>query len=143
MNIFDGLGYMWDPFQYVEDLVEKWSPKNCKTEKDFERSLYDYLHRKLEGKNITKQHGRGRYRVDLAVDDKLFIELKKDIDTTSKLQRVLGQLEIYSKSLDNLMLVICGEVEKNIYKQLEEKIESFSDGFPVDFQCSLIMKRNK
>jgi very-short-patch-repair endonuclease len=63
---------------HVEGLTKEWKPKGCETEKHFEKSLYNYLERRLEGKKITKQHGVGRSKADIAVEKKVFIELKKD-----------------------------------------------------------------
>lgn len=122
----------------VEDLIKKWKPRSYETEKGYEESLKNYLEKKLEGIEIIKQYGKGRARVDLAAGNKIFIELKKDLKTTGQLQRLIGQLEIYAKNLDNIIIVICGEVDKSLFKQLMDKKGGYD--WNIGFDCKIVQK---
>jgi len=138
MGILDKLSFGWDSIGYVEGLIKEWKPKGCETEKDFEKSLYNYLEKRLEGKEITKQHGVGRSKVDIAVGKKVFIELKKDLKATGQLQRLIGQIEIYEKDLKNIIVVLCGEVDKNLLRQLVDGTKKYDGDFTLD--CRILQK---
>lgn len=141
MGILDDISFGWDSIGHVEGLVKDWKPQGCGSEKDYENSLYTYLEKKLEGKGITKQHGVGRSKVDIAVGKKVFIELKKDLKNTGQLQRLIGQLELYSKDISNLIIILCGEVDKNLLKQLKDKVKTYGGGFfSGDFDCRISEK---
>jgi hypothetical protein len=131
-----------DAVSHVESLVRKWKPRDCETEKDYENSLYNYLEKVMKGKEITKQYGVGRSKVDLAVGKKVFIELKKDLKNTGQLQRLFGQLELYSKDLGNIMIILCGEIDKNLLKQLRDQGKAYSGSWGLGtFDCRILEKR--
>ncbi len=144
MGLLEDIKFGWDKIGHIENLIKEWKPRGCKTEKDYEESLYNYLEKQLEGKEITKQYGVGRVKVDLAVNKKVFIELKNDLKNTGQLQRLIGQLELYAKDLNNIIIVICGDVDKNLLKQLiDQKKKSYDDAFPVlgnKFECRILQK---
>ncbi len=64
-----------DPAKIIIPLIKEWKPINCKNEKSYEKSLYNFLHEKLEDIQITKQFARGRIHADLVVGDKIIIEI--------------------------------------------------------------------
>lgn len=138
MGILDKISFLWDSVDHVEGLIKEWKPRGCETEKDFEKSLYNYLEKAMEGKEITKQYGVGRSKVDIAIGKKVFIELKKDLKNTGQLQRLIGQIEIYEKDLANVIVVLCGEVDKNLLKQLMDKTKKYDGDFTLD--CRILKK---
>jgi hypothetical protein len=81
----------------LRDLIGKWKPRSCKSEKDYENSLYEFLHKELGDTQITKQYARGRIRADIVISEKVIIELKTNLDSTGKYQRLIGQLAAYEK----------------------------------------------
>lgn len=125
MGFLDNLKFGWDSLSHVENLINEWKPRACETEKDYQNSLYNFLEEKIPEKQITKEHGIGRSKVDIAVGKKVFIELKKDIKTTAQLQRLIGQLEIYKEDCDNMLLVVCGKSDKKLIKQLRDKLKTY------------------
>lgn len=138
MGILEKISFQWDSVNHVEKLIKEWKPRGCETEKDYENSLYSYFEKVLEGKEITKQHGVGRSKVDIAVGKKVFVELKKDLKTTGQLQRLIGQIEIYEKPLENVIVILCGEVDKNLLKQLIDKTKKYDGDFSLD--CRILQK---
>src|SRR6266480_7653015 len=96
---------MWNPLTAVVALIERWTQHDCKTEKDFEKSLYEFLHRELGGVQVTKQFANGRIRADLVVADKVIVELKVNLDSTAKYHRLIGQLEEYRAWKGNIVIV--------------------------------------
>lgn len=110
----------------VLKLIESWRPRRCKTEKDFERSLFKHLGKNLSKSEVVKQYGAGRVRGDIVVDGRILIEIKNNLDSTSKLQRLFGQLEIYASDWKrDVVLVLCGEHDGHLLSQLK-KHKAFS-----------------
>src|SRR5438093_10852245 len=98
MSFLDKLKFhMWDSIGMVVSHLERWRPRGCSSEKDFENSLYKYLHEKLPDIQVTKQYAQGRVRADLVVGDRVIIELKHNLNSTAKYQRLVGQLIEYQE----------------------------------------------
>jgi hypothetical protein len=113
----------WDPAGMVVSLIQKWKPTKCGTEKAYETALYSFLHRKLEDIQITRQYARGRIRADLVVGDKVIIELKNDLNSTAKYQRLIGQLSEYKEWEGHIIILLTGQTDPNLRKQLRKYVE--------------------
>ncbi len=118
----------WDDAGTVVHLIKNWIPGECKNEKDYEKSLYPFLHAELGSIQITKQPGYGRLRADLAVGKNVLVELKHNLDSTAKLQRLIGQLEGYRESDKTVIVVLTGRTEPNLGKELRHAIEKMNYG---------------
>ncbi len=127
MGFLEKLNYFLNAAGMVEDIIKDWKPGDCRTEKDYEKSLYTFLHKRLEDIQITKQYAKGRIHADLVVGDKIIIELKNNLDTTSKYQRLIGQLAEYKDWEGKVILVLAGETDPNLRKQLKKYVEKEAD----------------
>lgn len=115
----------WDGFNMVLDVITNWKPRGCKTEKDYELSLYKKLHSELGEINIKKQYPIKEYKIDLMVNEEYLIEIKHNFTTKSHQQRLYGQLINYMdytdvNSWDNqpIIVIICGKCEPSMKKDL-------------------------
>ena len=127
MSLLSRFGFNFNPVGTVTDIIKRWRPGKCKTEKEYEKSLYTFLEKQLPDIEITKQFGIGRTKVDIAVGRKVFIEIKYKLNSTSKLQRLLGQLSLYKKEKEeDLIILLCGNVDKNILRQLKDEVEEYN-----------------
>ena len=113
-------GFTLSPFGTVREIIESWRPKGCTTEKKYEQSLLRKLQKELKEQKIQIQYGSGRQRVDIVVNGKVPIELKKDLKTTSALQRTIGQIDQYLQDWNRLFLVFCGNVAPDLLKNLKK-----------------------
>lgn len=129
MDIISKAAFFLDPTEAVKKAINKWSPNECKTEKDFENSLYNFLHEHFDDVQITKQDGVGRSRADLNVGDKVLIEVKKDLRLKSQHDRLTGQLEDYRKWKGSIIILLVGETEPNLKKKLLRYQEEHTDGW--------------
>ena len=134
MGLFEKAKFAWDSTDMVASLIKKWRPKDCKTEKSYEKSLYNYLHNKMEDIQVTRQYAKGRIRADLVVEDKVIIELKNNLDSTSKYQRLIGQINEYKEWDGSIILILIGKTDKNLRKELDKYIEKegLNDWFGVE-----------
>ncbi len=120
MGLFDKVKFhVGDSVKFVISKIENWKPRNCKTEKDYENSLYKFLHEELDDFQITKQYAKGRIRADLVIGDRVIVELKYNLNTTGKYQRLIGQLAEYKDWDGRTILLLTGETDINLRKQID------------------------
>ncbi len=122
MGLLDKLRFQLDSVSVVLSKLDNWNPRGCKSEKDFENSLYKFLHEEMKDFQITKQYAKGRMRADLVIADKVIVELKHNLDSTTKFQRLLGQIAEYKNWSGPIVILLTGETEPNLRKQLQEYI---------------------
>lgn len=123
MAILEKLKFAWDDVGTVTGLLESWSPVACKREKDFENSLFDHLHAALPNTQVTKQYGFGRTNADIVVAKCVAIEMKHNLDTTGKYQRLLGQLIDYEDWDGRVIVLLTGRNDPELVKRLREFLE--------------------
>ncbi len=87
--------HAWDERQAVVKLIERWEPRRCNTEKEYEKSLAAHLRQELPGISVTPQYAKGRIKADLLVGEKVIVEIKRDMKSTSNCHRLVGQLSEY------------------------------------------------
>lgn len=120
MSFLSSLKMMFDGPGAVGKLIKSWKPGTLKNEKKYEDSLYDYLMEGLEGVDVVKQYGKGRLRADLVVNDNIIIELKHNMDSTGKHQRLVGQLDEYKQWEGPVFIVLCGKTDPNLLKKIKK-----------------------
>jgi histidinol phosphatase-like enzyme len=132
MGLFDNLAFkMWDDVGAVVSLLEKWTPENCKNEKDFENSLFEYLHKELGDIQITKQYAVGRIKADLMVGKNVIVEMKTNLKTTNAYQRLVGQLTQYAEWQGRIVIILTGQTDINLLKDLKAFVKKQNDSFAV------------
>src|ERR1044072_6356234 len=98
------LRFAWDPPGRTLSLIDSSTPEGCHNEKDFERSLHEHLERNLPGVEVVKQYGWNRTRIDIVVGGSVAIELKHNLDTMGKYERLVGQCDEYKRWDGTLVL---------------------------------------
>ena len=141
MSFIEKAKFMWDPTGAVVKLIKEWEPKTLKTETQYEKSLYDYLHDNLEAIQVTKQYAKGRIRADIVVNDNVIIEMKNNLDTTGKLQRLVGQLDTYKKWDGDIIILLCGKTEANIKKELKKTVKELNDELAVTHEPVVLIEK--
>jgi hypothetical protein len=95
--------------------------------KGHEKSLYSFLHDELGDVQVTKQYAVGRTAADIVVGEKVIIELKHNLNATSKLQRLFGQLEQYRAWTGPVIVLLTGDTEPNLRKELKRKLKEINE----------------
>lgn len=144
MGILSKMAFNYDPIGKVRGIVKKWKPRKCSTEKDYESSLFRFLEKELPDIEVVKQYGIGRAKFDIAVGRKVFIEIKNRLDSTSKLQRLIGQLTIYKKEkVDNIVILICGKSDRNLLSQLNKEVKRHNNDALTFFDSDSVIVMQK
>jgi hypothetical protein len=116
----------------VIDEIKSWRPRGCVRELDYRDSLFEKLTTSFPRAPPSKEFGHGRVRADIAFGTKIAIELKHDLDTPPKLQRLKGQLDDYAKSFTNTIVVLTGDPQRDLVKDLNQAAKKFSYVFVVE-----------
>jgi hypothetical protein len=127
MSTFDEIKFkLWNNVDAVVSLIQRWNPKNCKTEKDYEKSLYEYLHNEFDTIQVTKQYAKGRIKADIVIGGEkgIIIEIKRNLTTKAEYQRLIGQLVEYKEWPGSVIVLLAGSVDLNFKKQLEKFAEN-------------------
>lgn len=114
----------WDDVGAIIDIIKKWRPRGCKTEKDYENSLSSKLHENFPSFQITKQYAKGRIRADLLIDEKVIVEIKHNLYSTAEYLRLIGQLIVYRHDWSGrVLLLLTGKTDPSLVKDLERIIK--------------------
>lgn len=112
------------PLGTVEQLVKQWKPEPAKTEKIYEKSLHKYLKKELPFEKITAQYGSARIRCDIAVGKEVFIEMKIDLKTPGKRQRLRGQIDDYRREWEKpVLVVLLGDCDEDLLHDLYQSVK--------------------
>jgi len=131
----------WDAPGLVKKILVDWQPIEFASERAAEDSLYEYLHAQFEKTQVTRQYARGRATVDLVIGERVMIELKHNLSTTSELQRLKGQLMEYKSWDMAIMVVLTGETDMNLLKDLKMFVQrELSGAFLLDDPVEVIQK---
>jgi hypothetical protein len=110
----------------VAELIEEWEPPSAHLESEYEKSLHQFLKSKLPFVKVTRQYGSSRVKCDLATGNEVIIELKAGFKSTNKLQRLLGQIELYRGEWDRpIIVVLLGESEEDLLHDLHRNLEKY------------------
>ena len=105
----------------VEELIIKWQPTGCSTEEDYENSLHQHLKSNLGKVKITKKHAVGDSQVDFLIYNNVLVEVKKNLDSDSRLQSIVKEIESCLSEAEYVILVLFGKIANSLLKQLREK----------------------
>ncbi|USS41469.1 hypothetical protein NF865_04660 [Thermococcus aggregans] len=88
----------------VVDILFDFEPEIVRDEEDLEKQLYQYLKARL-GRHVVRQYPVGDQKIDIAIGDRIGIEIKI-AESRSKLQRLVGQVLDYVEYFDEVIAVI-------------------------------------
>ena len=111
-----------DPdFESVIQLVEKWIPdRKRRSEEGYQVALRSFL----EQKRYRVEEGAGDSDVDLAVNDKVGIELKKD-PVLAEYDRCFGQIARHLNNYDYVLVVVLNATHQDRFREFESNVDKF------------------
>lgn len=122
-------------YEDVLDWVEYWVPREAYGhERKFQSELQDFLDHNINevGRNEPMGMGGGREHVvstesgkayaDIAVDDTVGVELKRDL-SNSQTKKLRGQIEDYLDNYPFVIVCACGIDDMDGWRDLKNKYE--------------------
>ena len=76
----------------------------------------------MKDRPVALEHEQPSLTVD-AVEEKVILELKNNLDATAKYQRLIGQLMSYENWGGSVFVVLCRTTDRNLLKELKSHIE--------------------
>ncbi len=120
--------YEMNPRRVVVSLIQEWKPHSARLESEYEKSLHQFLKTKLPFVKITRQYGSGRVKCDLATGRDVIIELKAGFRSTQKLQRLIGQIDLFRREWEKpVVVVLLGESEEDLLHDLHRSLRRYDD----------------
>lgn len=118
-----------DGIRYLRSVIQQWRPVNCETEADYQLALQNHLlgHFSEDGLVATREWGSGKSRIDIVVEDKYGIELKLDLLDEGETKRLIGQVNSMKKSLVGGLVVLCGQVQEEQLRRLEQEFREYDE----------------
>jgi hypothetical protein len=132
-------------FDDVLRFVQTWKPKGrYRSEDAYRDDLKEFLRTSLNKpspfaigpqKRIKVTSESGRHLCDIAVDDSVGIELKKDLNELAKVDRLFGQIGRYKKQYSGIIVVLVGNTSKDAYEDLVSRLSEMqsSTGISLGF----------
>lgn len=131
-------------FRDVLQEVNTWIPsKAYNHERKFQDELQDYLDDNLNSGGdplmgpqkdipVSKEHGRSK--ADIAVDNTVGIEMKRDL-SNSQTKKLRGQIEDYLDNYNYVIVLACGIKDKDGWRELKNRYQGQQglDGGQVEF----------
>lgn len=117
----------------VVDIVESWRPeKNYRSESKFQNDLKGFLNEQLSGgggmmdpmggQEIPVRREYGPPNADLAVDDSVGIEMKRNL-SNNQANTLRGQIENYLDYFPFVIVCSCGLRDEGAWRELKQKYE--------------------
>jgi len=120
-------------FDDVINIIEDWKPnEDYPNENNYRDDLMKFLRNELNKPNslalgqperITIKKDAGRGYCDIVVDNRIGIELKKDLRRKKDVDRLSGQLLDYKKEYEDIIIVLVGETNDEWLDKLYDKID--------------------
>lgn len=131
-NPFLVIRYHHNPKSVVGDLIRSWRPEPAKLESAYEKSLHQFLKSKLPFVKVTRQYGTARVKCDLATGSDVMIELKAGFKSTQKLQRLIGQVDLFRREWHKpLFVVLLGETEEDLLHDLHRTLADYREVYVI------------
>jgi len=126
-NPLAAIRYRLNPRATVRRLINEWSPQQCRLESQYEKSLHSFLQERLPFVKVTRQYGSARIKCDIAISNDVIVELKAGFSSTQKLQRLIGQIDLFKQEWrEPVIVVLLGGTQHDLLHDLHNSIRRHS-----------------
>jgi len=100
-------------YEGIIDFIKEWNPQKFSNERDYQKNLYEYLSDLQDKGEIREERRilreRGVNRADIVIDDRIAIEIKKDLKHQPSVDRCVAQIKRMKNEYNFVIVVIVGE----------------------------------
>ena len=116
--------------EVVASTIAEWNPERSRSENAYKQGLFRHLQEKLpKDWRVQTEYGIGDSKVDIAVISKdllstvtVFIELKMNMNSKDKQQRLRGQILEYAPHTTCLFIILCGKTDPKLCHSIKEDL---------------------
>lgn len=131
----------------LQKVIEGWSPGDFPHELKFRDSLLAYLREAVPNDcSVEKEYRHGGTTSDLYVrwsglflKGEAFIEVKRNLDKKTTLDRLIGQVEDLRPGKNDIVVVLVGKTDEALLGRLREKYRPYA-GDDFDKRIVIIAK---
>ena len=117
------------------DAIGKWAPEALHSELKYRDSLLSFLRSNIPPDcRIEREYRHNGTTTDIFLswkgiifDDEVFIELKRDLNKKTVLDRLVGQIESLEPGKRSIVIVLVGQSDKSLVDRLKAKYAPFKD----------------
>lgn len=120
----------------VTKVIREWQPTDLSSELKYRDSLIDLLRERLNSAKIEREYRHYGTTTDIYVQQtslfstsEVFVELKRDLNQKSKLDRLIGQITCLKPKDNYIIVVLCGDTDAALLTRLKETF-GINDGWP-------------
>ena len=111
----------YDPIGTTSDAISQCQFHDFSSEQAIEESLFLHLKNKLKGLDIRRQYPHDRVKADILIEECVAIEIKLNL-TTTKSQRLIGQLDTYARWGVKMIVLLVGKADDDLKRRIEERL---------------------
>lgn len=120
----------------VTRIIREWQPAELPSELKYRDSLIDLLREHLKKAKIEREYRHHGTTTDIYVQQpslfsasEVFVELKRDLNQKSKLDRLIGQIACLKPKDNYIIVVLCGDTDPALLSRFKETY-GIHDGWP-------------
>ncbi len=114
----------------ILSIIKRWTPKKkYSREEGYRDELMEFIRSELKRrqkdffggtpeKHRIKKEG-GRSHADIEIDRNIGIELKRNLEGKTEMNRLTGQIGDYASEYSCIIVVLCGEVSEETVEEVE------------------------
>lgn len=133
----------------VAKLIKQWRPAKLKTEKQYQKSLEDFLRKCNPDAKIEREYRHAGTTTDVYVEYTTFagrvfgttlevlIEMKRNLLKKAEYDRLVGQIEGLRPGENRVIVVLCGATDQRFRDRL---IEHYADQISDDVLAVIRVK---
>jgi hypothetical protein len=113
----------------VLSLIENWRPKKFQKEQKYKDDLSAYLNHELNRwevpvpeANIPVNRVVGKGLCDIVINQKIGIELRKDLATNKQVSTLCGELNNYKRAYEEVIIVLLGNSNPRTVEQVRNDV---------------------
>lgn len=140
-------------FEKVVGLIQDWVPsQEYGHENDFQKELQSFLEKELNEnqqagpgfgsqQNYEVSRERGTSRADIAINDEIGIEMKRDFSNSQE-KKLKGQIEDQLGNYDFVIVCACGIEDKDGWNRLKNEYEG-QQGMGMEMKQVVFIHKKK
>ncbi len=131
----------------LETAIEKWTPGKLANELKYRDSLLGFLRENVPPDcHVEREYRHNGTTTDiflkwkgLVFDDEIFLEVKRDLNKKTTLDRLVGQIESLEPGKRSIVVVLVGDTDQSLANRLRAKYSAFI-GAQFDKPFAIVIK---
>lgn len=126
------MGLLETDAENIRDVLTRWKPPPCTSEREYEVLVYEYLHERFPKEVFHRQYAHAKTRADIYVQfrdgAKVVVEVKFDLSERGEYHRLMGQtFEYMFEWKAEVVVVLCGRTDPSLVKLFQVFLDTVAE----------------